>query len=116
MTDADKTYNGWTNYETWCVKLWIDNLEATYQHWRERATYWAGQDSTSTYWSQEESARFNLADELRDTISDGADTYDIWQIAGMYSDLLRAALSEVNWQEIAGAMLEDVAEVQEATD
>ena len=21
---SDKTYNGWTNYETWLVKLWMD--------------------------------------------------------------------------------------------
>jgi hypothetical protein len=22
---SDKPYNGWSNYETWAVKLWIDN-------------------------------------------------------------------------------------------
>lgn len=25
------TYNGWTNYQTWNVPLWIDNEEATYR-------------------------------------------------------------------------------------
>lgn len=24
----DKTYNGWTNYETWLVNLWIQNDQA----------------------------------------------------------------------------------------
>ena len=24
-TAEKKTYNGWTNYETWNVKLWLDN-------------------------------------------------------------------------------------------
>ena len=25
------TYNGWTNYETWNVALWIDNERGTYE-------------------------------------------------------------------------------------
>ena len=29
------SYNGWTNYETWAVALWIDNEQATYQTARE---------------------------------------------------------------------------------
>ncbi len=30
-------YNGWTNYETWCVSLWLDNDEGTYNLVREWA-------------------------------------------------------------------------------
>ena len=25
ITMTTKTYNGWTNYETWAVALWLDN-------------------------------------------------------------------------------------------
>lgn len=27
----EQTYNGWTNYETWNVSLWLQNDEAMYQ-------------------------------------------------------------------------------------
>ena len=28
---TDDTYNGWTNYGTWNVSLWVDNEEPTYR-------------------------------------------------------------------------------------
>ena len=46
MNDEKKAsnYNGWTNYETWAVKLWFDNEEATYRNWMERARSWKGRE------------------------------------------------------------------------
>lgn len=34
-TGQDNRYQGWTNYETWAVKLWMDNEEPSYLHWKE---------------------------------------------------------------------------------
>jgi len=31
------TYNGWTNYETWNVALWMDNDEGSHNYWEEEA-------------------------------------------------------------------------------
>jgi hypothetical protein len=90
MTTQEK-YQGWTNYETWNVKLWLDNDEGSY--------HWLG-DLAQTAWDNAEIEEQNpLADQ-----------------ATMWSDLLSAALSEVNWMEIAGSVLEDVDKEEETDD
>jgi hypothetical protein len=36
---TDTTYNGWTNYETWNVALYIQNDEGLYNACREMSDY-----------------------------------------------------------------------------
>jgi hypothetical protein len=74
----DAGYNGWTNYETWNVALWLDNEQGTYSLVRE----WA--------------------DEIR--VDDMAPDLG----ASMFADLLGAALSAVDWAEIAENILSEV--------
>jgi hypothetical protein len=33
---ADTEYNGWPNYQTWNVMLWMDNEEGPYRMYREK--------------------------------------------------------------------------------
>lgn len=87
-------YNGWTNYETWVVKLWIDNEEDVSTWWLERA-------------EAAESAK-ELADELEETHRNFfSDEYGAGRAASVYSDLMNSALDEVNWREIAEVLLEE---------
>lgn len=112
----DNGYNGWSNYETWCVNLWIDNEEGSHRYWREVAQEIAANaepKATTTDrpdGTREESARFELADRLKDEIGEALPEVD-----GMWVDLMRGALSEVNWGEIASGILEGV-EFPEVTD
>lgn len=114
MTTADKTYNGWTNYETWNVKLWMDNDQGSYDYWREAAQEaWNESEAKQAdhpHWSREECAKFSLADRLKDEHEDAMQTMleESGQQCSMWADLLGAALSEVNWDEIAAGMIDDV--------
>jgi hypothetical protein len=112
MTTQEK-YQGWTNYETWNVKLWLDNDEGSY-HWLEdlAQTAWDNAEADK-HFTREERAKLDLADTLKSEIEEQNPLADQ---ATMWSDLLSAALSEVNWMEIAGSVLEDVDKEEETDD
>ena len=105
----EKTYNGWTNYETWLVALWLDNEPGTYGYWREQArehrksapNCWQVRERI---WMPDRAAVFNLADQLKEEMEDANPLSE----SSLFSDLLTAALCEVDWQEIAEHYLADL--------
>lgn len=94
------SYNGYTNYETWAVVLWMDNEADPYQYrcqLTERAQLLARSDTRS--------AATILADMLQDWISGNNPLTH--QASSVYSDLLTRSLSQVNWLEIAHSFLSE---------
>ena len=107
----DNTYNGWTNYETWAVALWIDNDYSSYRYWQEQARRQHSEATSSELVSKgtytiAESARHALAAQLKVEITDASPLTD----ATLYADLLSAAFDEVDWYEIAEHFLGDLVE------
>lgn len=101
---ADETYNGWKNYPTWCVNLWLSNDEPLYREALERAgAVCAETESRSEHWSLEESHRFGVADDFKGWVVDDL-APDLGASFG--SDLLGWALDHVDWEEIANAWIE----------
>lgn len=101
-TEKDTTYNGWTNYETWNVALWIDNEQGSQLYWKETAeeAYRDAERGEDRKWD----AVCAVADRLKDEINEAAPDLG----ATCFADLLGAALSKVNWHEIAEHYIDDV--------
>lgn len=100
--DGARKYNGWANYETWAVKLWLDNEASSHFYWTETARDWHGLDGAAS----------GFARRLQEEVADAMPLRE----ASLYSDLLRAALGEVDWFEIAESYLEEVEADDEDTD
>lgn len=102
------SYNGWSNYETWAVKLWLDNEYGSYSYVTGRA-----KDLYALVIDDDDmpNAIGTLADELKDQHEEANPLEDAE--ASVFTDLLRAALSEVDWREIAEAYLNDAKEESE---
>ena len=97
-------YNGWTNYETWVVNLWIDNEEGTHDYWLEVAEdIYNDEAEEQKHFTKIEDAACILAERLKNGHEE-----NLPEMAGVYGDLIGAALSEVNWREIAEHLLENV--------
>lgn len=99
-------YNGWKNYETWVVSLWLDNDPGTSDYWRETAREILADAEPTAHLTRNENARIALAERIKDELEDEVPCPD----AGLYADLLHAAMGEVEWNEIAESYLDEIAE------
>ena len=108
-------YNGWANYETWCVYLWLSNEPESYDYCVELAESAKrlapeSEQVRRKVWTVEEAAKFNLANTLKGMVEANNDLRPYMPeeqfMASMYTDLLGSALDNVNWGEIASAFLD----------
>jgi hypothetical protein len=97
----DKSYNGWSNYETWAVNLWLDNSEGDQELLREFAEQCIRDAELDG--SDRDHAAYECSRMIREYVEESMPELD-----GMFSDLLQSALSEVNWLEIAGHIVDDM--------
>jgi len=104
MSEKPKeTYNGWANFETWIVRLWMSNDRDAYVHWRSRTEEVLRESKTK---EPVGGALGQLADQVRDAI-EGQCTIPK---ANLAADLMNAALSRVDWHEVAEALIDDANE------
>lgn len=104
-TDTEK-YNGWTNYETWNCKLWMDNDEAGQAYQREAVAWAKEHPIENEYMTLERRIVHALADNLKKDFEEQAQEL-IGNQSSFLADIFNAGLSRVNWHEIAESLIEE---------
>ena len=105
-------YNGWTNYETWNFKLWLDNDQDVHNYIIDEIKKIKSlpNDGRITY---------EVSNFLRSYIDDNMPNLNVSTRSqsvhgsmsdknGFYQDILNAGLREINTYEIAESYLEDL--------
>ena len=101
---SDKTHNGWKNYETWLIALWIDNEQCL----QEEAHEIARQNNTGE--------TYDLAHALKNWVEDWPEVSEVIERGSFVSDMLNAAMSEIDWYELAEHYQEDIKDEDEGDD
>ena len=113
-------YNGWTNYETWNFKLWLDNDEDLHN-------YIIGEiKKIKTIGTSHIHKVSEVSNFLRSYIEDNVPNLNVSTRSqsvhglmsdknGFYNDILNAALRDINTYEIAESYLEDLKEDEPKT-
>lgn len=88
-------YNGWKNYATWCVKLWLDNEHGLYLDMVELAKVHGDV--------------YELSKAIENYVRELVPNTE----PSMFTDLLGAQLDSVDWYEIAEHYFEEFHEEEE---
>jgi hypothetical protein len=103
----DNTYNGWTNYETWNLKLWLDNSISDF---REKNVFDTNfiQGNIKKICKKQNSEKdtiYEIYEYLKNYVEKGFD--NMYLKPSFYCDVLSASIREVNFYEIAESYYED---------
>ena len=104
-------YQGWTNYETWTVNLYMENDAGDAARWLEDAKaaladaepQYATADPSRVLFTARENAVFALAETMRDEC--GEELGRCFELLGgaesVMAQLLTGAVGSVEWREVA---------------
>jgi hypothetical protein len=109
------THEGWSNYQTWCVNLWLQNEEGLYRETTQQAKDFveqndgeAGDDGGNGLQLVNEAER-DMARWLKGFVAESKP-----ELKGMFADLLQSAIDEVDFDEIATEYIREALEERAA--
>lgn len=111
MSTKDRTYNGWTNYETWAASYWIaEGYAYGVEAVSDRAEELVKEEINRLSFDPRQDAAHILADELESIIEEQInERMSGIPAVGLEIDLFGRAFSAIDWVEIAEHFTADVA-------
>lgn len=103
MSADEQGYNGWKNYETWAVGMYLDGNYTGADTYEDILTI-----TREELAHENDPSAHNVAARI-----EGYVTYEVFGAdspSSIATDLLRAALSEVDWRELATHKIAEVSE------
>lgn len=108
----NKMCNGWSNYETWTVHMFLTSTTENREHnLRDMLVRTFNEAAPTDFLSKKQAASALLADRLKNMLTLEYEQKaekpcsDIWQI--LYWPLLQSAFDKVDWYELASSYIED---------
>lgn len=95
---TDKQYNGWANYETWLMALWLGNDQ------------WLDEEINRIVSDSQEEEAYYIGKYINEYVDEMEEVTATNERGGFVADLLGAAMQEIDWTEIAQARLDDMSE------
>ena len=99
--NENTTCNGWRNYPTWCMALWLSEYGFTIWDF-------GGLSFWKEAYSRNEAVQI-LSESLQNCV-EGLEELNQLPTTGVFCDLLRYSLSQVDWFEIAQNWIDDISE------
>lgn len=105
----NEKYNGWTNYETWLTNLWLTEWHLTAADFLTDEEIEEAAQAESEYDYMKVCGR--LYERLKDWVDEYADQCNLnLDRNGLLSDLCNAAMSRIDYADIANSWLSDLVE------
>jgi len=99
---CNEKYNGWSNYPTWAVKLWMDHSEISQTNMHRKAIFIYKNAIPNGRFTKSEVAIFDLQAWLKSDYENRLPAF-----GSVWGDLLTYSLDMVDWHEIAKAIIDD---------
>ena len=103
MATGEK-YNGYNNYETWMIALWIDNDQYYQEAVHELAEQHADDDGDHDLGG--------YSSAIKDFVEEMPDVAGAIEKGGIVADMVNSTLSSVDWYELAEMYMKEYQENQ----